>query len=90
MIEPSILSYDQVQKGTISSTLDQERENIIEQDKSKRREAHEKSNPTLSEGLKATTVGAAVEGATDFALAVFKKRKSGKKIKDFSSRLCFI
>ena len=84
-LEPSVLSYDQVQKGTISDTLDQERENIKEQDKNKRREAYEDSKPTLSEGLKATAVGAVVEGATDFALAVFKKRKSGKKIKEFSA-----
>ena len=59
--------------------------NIKEQDKNKRREAYEDSEPTLSEGLKATAVGAVVEGATDFALAVFKKRKSGKKIKEFSA-----
>lgn len=84
-LEPSTLSYDQVQKGTITDTLDQEKENLREQDESRRREAYEESKPTLSEGLKATAVGAAVEGATDFALAVFKKRKSGKKIKDFSS-----
>lgn len=84
-LEPSALSYDQVQKGTITDTLDQEKENLREQDESKRRDAYEESKPTLSEGLKATAVGAAVEGATDFALAVFKKRKSGKKIKDFSS-----
>ena len=84
-LEPSVLSYDQVQKGTITDTLDQEKENLREQDESRRREAYEESKPTLSEGLKATAVGAAVEGATDFALAVLKKRKSGKKLKDFSS-----
>ena len=84
-LEPSALSYDQVQKGTITDTLDHEKENLREQDESRRREAYEESKPTLSEGLKATAVGAAVEGATDFALAVFKKRKSGKKLKDFSS-----
>ena len=84
-LEPSALSYDQVQKGTITDTLDQEKENLKEQDESRRREAYEESKPTLSEGLKATAVGAAVEGATDFALAVLKKRKSGKKLKDFSS-----
>lgn len=84
-LEPSSLSYDQVQKGTISDTLDQEKENVREEDESRRREAYEKSKPTLSEGLKATAVGAAVEGATDFILAVVRKRKSGKKIKDFSA-----
>jgi len=84
-LEPSILSYDQVQKGSIGDALDQEKDNLREQDELKRKEAYEDSKPALSEGLKATAVGAAVEGTTDFALAIFKKRKSGKKIKDFST-----
>ena len=83
-LEPSALAYDQVQRGTISDTLDQEVKNIKEQDSDRRNAAYEKAKPSLSEGVKATAVGAAAEGITEFSLAVIKKRRSGKKIKDFT------
>ena len=83
-LEPSTLSYDQVQKGTIFDTLDKERDKIKKQDEKVRNEAYKDSKPSFSEGARATVVGASVEGTTDFVLAIIRKRKSGKKIKDFS------
>ena len=83
-LEPSILSYDEVQKDTIFSTLEKEKGNIKKQDKEIRAGAHEESKPAFAEVTKATVIGGVVEGATDFCLAVVRKRKSGKKIKEFS------
>lgn len=83
-IEPSHLSYDEVQRDTIGKTLNQEKDNLREKDKEIRREAYEESKPSFAEGVKATALGAALEGLTEFCLAIIKKRRTGKKIKDFS------
>lgn len=83
-IEPSHLSYDEVQRDTIGKTLNQEKDNLREKDKEIRREAYEESKPSFAEGAKATALGAVLEGSTEFCLAIIKKRRTGKKIKDFS------
>ena len=51
--------------------------------KEQRDAAYQDSKPTVAEGMKATVVGAAVEGTTAFVQTVIRKRQSGKKIKDF-------
>lgn len=83
-LEPSYLSYDEVQKDSISERLEQEKEHIHEQDEETRRLAYEDSKPSFSEATKATVVGAALEGTTEFCLAIIRKRKTGKKVKDFT------
>lgn len=82
-LDPSILKYDEVQKDAIESTFDKEKERLKETDKKQRDAAYEESKPTLAEGAKATAISAAAEGAVAFVTAVSRKRKSGKKIKDF-------
>jgi len=82
-LEPSILEYGDVQQGTIAATFDKEKEHLQEIDQEKRNLAYQESKPTLAEGMKATAVAAAVEGTTTFVMAVAKKRKSGKRIKEF-------
>lgn len=94
-IEPSDLTYKEAQAGTIHDTLSSEKDKIAaindEQNKEINKEsekksanAYTKSKPSLAEGAKATAISAAVEGATTFCAAVIKKRKSGKKLRDFS------
>lgn len=82
-LEPSILKYDEVQRDAIGATIDREKDHLREMDREQRDQAYQLSRPSLSEGVKATAVGAAVEGATSFVMAVARKRKSGKKIRDF-------
>ena len=82
-LEPSILEYGDVQQGTIAVTFDKEKEHLQEIDQEQRNIAYQESKPTLAEGMKATAVAAAVEGATTFVMAVAQKRRSGKKIKEF-------
>ena len=62
-----------------------EKNNVLATDKEQRTEAYNKSNPTLSQGLKATGISAALEGTTSFVSAIIKRRKGGKKISEFSS-----
>lgn len=82
-IEPSILSYDEVQRNSIEHTFEQEATNIKDIDKKERKAAYDNSKPSISEGIKVTAVSAAIEGCTAFCMAVAKKRKAGKKIRDF-------
>ena len=83
-LEPSILEYGDVQQVTISTTFEREKEHLQEIDQEQRDTAYQESRPTLAEGLKATAAAAAIEGATTFVMAVARKRKAGKKIKDFN------
>ena len=82
-LEPSILEYGDVQQGTIAVTFDKEKEHLQEIDQEQRDIAYQESKPTLAEGMKATAVAVAVEGATTFVMAIVQKRKTGKKIKEF-------
>ena len=84
-IEPSKLDYDSVQRDVIHDTIHKEKDNVLATDKEQRTEAYSKSNPTLSQGLKATGISAALEGTTSFVSAIIKRRKGGKKISEFSS-----
>jgi len=83
-IQPAIGKYDEVQLGKIDDTIDNEEASIKEKDKEQRDKAHQKSMPTLKEGLKATAISAAIEGGMSFCLGVAKKLKSGKKLSDFT------
>lgn len=83
-LEPSILEYREVQRGTIGDTIEGEKENLRNIDQERRDSAYQDSKPTLAEGAKATVVGAAVEGLTSFCVAVVHKRKTGKKLKEFN------
>jgi len=83
-LEPSILEYGDVQQAAIAATFDKEKEHLQEVDQAQRDIAYQESKPTLAEGVKATATAAAVEGATTFVMAVARKRKAGKKIKDFA------
>ena len=82
-LEPSILEYGDVQQGTIATTFDKEKEHLQKMDQEQRDAAYQESKPTLAEGVKSTAVASAIEGATTFAMSVVRKRKTGKKIKDF-------
>jgi hypothetical protein len=82
-LEPSILEYGEVQQGTIGTTFDKEKDHLREVDQEQRDLAYQESKPTFAEGVKATAISAVIEGATTFVMAVYHKRKEGKKIKDF-------
>ena len=83
-VEPSLLKYNEVQKGTIDKTISIEKESIKRTDKEIRNDAYDKSKPNISEGAKATVASAMVEGGTTFVIEVAKKRKSGKRIQEFN------
>lgn len=84
-LEPSQLAYDDVQKGTYQQSLGSEKANLRKRNQERRDQAYQDSKPSFEEGAKATAVSAAIEGAATFCIAVVKKTRSGKKIKDFDA-----
>jgi hypothetical protein len=82
-IEPSMLEYSDVQAGAIADTIRKEKEHLKTVDREQRDSAYQESKPTMAEGLKTAAVGAAVEAASSFVLAITRKIRSGKKIKEF-------
>lgn len=83
-IEPSNLSYDQVQRGAVQNTLQNEEKSITETNEKIREEIFNENKPSVSEGLKIAGVSAAIEGGTTFLMAIVQKRKEGKKIGEFN------
>lgn len=82
-LEPSILEYHEVQSRVIDKTIEKEKKHLKKVNRTQRDAAYQKSKPSFAEGAKATAVGAAFEGAAAFVLGIIRKRKAGKKIKDF-------
>lgn len=83
-IEPSKLSYDSVQANKIEETLSGEKNNLRNTSETNKELAYEESLPTLAEGAKATALSGAIEGGSVLCMSIVKKRKSGKRIKDFN------
>lgn len=83
-LEPSDLSYREVQQGTYESTLAKEEEKLTDRNEERKREAYQESNPSFAEGAKATAVAAGVEAATAFVMGIVRKRRSGKRFADFN------
>ena len=82
-IEPSALEYKSVHRNTYEDTLNAEKQSLQERNEERRVKAYQDSKPTLEQGLKSTAVAAAVEGGMTFIIDIAKKRKEGKKFKDF-------
>lgn len=82
-LEPSILGYDDAQRGEIAATFDREKRYLQEIDREQQNMAYQKGKPAWEEGMKATAVAAAAEGVTTLVMAIAKKRKTGKRIQEF-------
>ena len=94
-IMASDLSYKDVQSGQIFKTLDAEKNDlkkindvrnkkIEDEAEQSRRAAFERSKPSLKEGAKVAAASAAIEGVITLVSEVIKKRKDGKRLKDFT------
>lgn len=85
-LEPSHLSYGDVQRDTIHATLDDEKGQLRRTAAERNEQAYQESLPSLKEGVKATVAAAAIEGGTAFVMKVAEKRRKGKKFADFDSQ----
>ncbi len=83
-IEPSKLSYNDVQRNQIEKTISIEKDSIKETDQTIRNKLYKESKPTIKQGAQVATVSAALESGMTFTTGIIKKRKTGKAIKDFT------
>ena len=84
-LEPSKLKYDQVQANRIADTIKAEKRSLKKTDQKIRDNAYEASKPIVQQGTKVAVGAAAMEGGVAFVSVIIKKRRTGKKIADFST-----
>lgn len=82
-IEPSDLTYAQVQKLAVEDTLNDYKDELQESSYDRKIKEIKDNKPTASTHLKAGLIGAGLEGGTTFVLEISKKLKK-KKIKEFT------
>lgn len=85
-LEPSTIKYSDAQAGTIHHTFDKEKERLAKRNNDIKETAYNDSKPSFAEGAKAMAISAAIEGSTTFCMAIIRKRKSGKKLKEFDKK----
>lgn len=83
-IEPMVVDYEDIQRDTVNSTIEREKDHIKEKDKSNREKIKEEAKPSVNEGIKTTAISAAIEGITALVTSIIKKHKQGKKFADFT------
>lgn len=85
VVKPSSVDYDQVQLDTAPHTLKEEQEKIQSRDQEIREEVQQAHKPAVQEGVKVTAVAAVLEASMAFAVAVYRKRKAGTKLSEFTT-----
>lgn len=83
-LEPSTLRYDEVQRDVYTSTMAAEKDSLRATDRSLRDDAYRQSRPSLGEGSTVALTAAVTAGGTAFVLAVFTRRRQGKRLKEFT------
>lgn len=84
-IEPSKLIFPSVQKEAIETTISQEKLDLQAKNDKKMEQINAEHQPTIQDGVKTTAIAATLEAGTALVLAINKKRKSGKKLAEFSA-----
>ena len=84
VVQPSLVNYEDVQLDTIDNTIQNEEAHIEKINQEQRDQAHAETAPTLREGAKVTITAALLEGGMAFVLGIYKKKKDGKKIVEFT------
>lgn len=85
-IEPSMLTYSEVQPHTIHDTLSENSRELRRQDHRKRQAIRRKHAASVSEGLRVTAGAAAFEGATTLAMIIATKLKEGRRLRDLDQQ----
>lgn len=83
-IQPSDLTYKQVQAGEINGTLRDLENQTMEENQKIKNGIEEAGAPSWKEGAQVTAVSAALEAGTNFLLGIAKKKKAGKRLVDFT------
>ena len=84
VVRPSVVDYDDVQLDSIHRTINKEEHKLTDTDQEIRDNARNATKPTLHEGAKVTLISAGIEGGIAFVTGVYRKRKEGKKLADYT------
>lgn len=85
-INPTVIDYRDSQLGTASGVVEKEQAKLQQQSQQNKNQAYQNSKPTMGEATKVMGVSAVLEGGTSFALAIYQKRKQGRKLSDFTEK----
>ena len=80
VVRPGVSEYAEVQQGRIHDTLDRHDADLGAKHESRRTDIHEEHGPSLAGGAAAAAKGAAVGAGVRIAVAVYQKRKDGKRM----------
>ena len=85
-LEPSELTYKQVQKGNMTRTFHKQQKELSELNEQKQADINAAHKPSFAEGAKASLISGAIEGGVSLVTAIIQeKKKTGKKISEFTS-----
>jgi hypothetical protein len=84
VVRPSQTTYDEVQLGKVSDTIDNKEQELIEVDEAERQKYKLQAKASLKEGLKVAGIAAAIDGVLSFGATVVSKLKQGKKLSEFT------
>ena len=85
-LEPSDLSYKQVQKGNMTRTFHNQQKELNELNEQKQADINAAHKPSFAEGAKTSAISGAIEGGVTLVTAIIQeKKKTGKKISEFTS-----
>lgn len=84
VVKPSVAKYGEVQKNTISNTINKEEKSIVKTDQTQRAKYCDQAKATIKQGAKVAAVSAAIEGVANFGITIVSKFNEGKKIGDFT------
>lgn len=96
VVKPGISEYPEVQIGKVGKTIDGHEDNLYKTSEKRindaRMEAEEKrkqgnlvTEPSWSEAVKTAAIGAAIGGAIQGGIVIYRKLKEGKKLGDFTT-----
>lgn len=80
VVRPGVSDYKDVQWGKIDETLDKHDQELAEQNEAKKAEIIDNHQPSLSEGMRATAMGAAFGGTFALVTGIYSKYRDGKNI----------
>lgn len=85
VIEPMVVSYDEIQVGTIDNTLDRISEDLKSTRDNRIEEAIINGKPSVSECAKVTAFSALLEGSAAGMQCIWNKTSDGQRIAEFDA-----
>ena len=80
VVKPGVSEYAEIQQGTVHGTLDSHQQDLDQQNQQMKEDIIRDHRPSLAEGIKATSIAAAVGGGLSLGIGLYKHHKEGKNV----------